>query len=453
VTAAADGAGGRDRRASPELRPAVQAGYSTLLAVLDKAGRRDLLEPISGLPRVDDVLREQPAHVARLLDIAWELRTSAEFRSLFVRTGATDPVTERDQPIAPCDLTFNQIIRAHLYGAARLAFDKRERAWAERRARREQARRREKRAQEAGKTLQGRLVGSLRTMLDSGEGEAVDPEPYRARYPGHGLYLVLKPHLKENWQFAFIEHYARFGTAQARALAHLIGRVRSAKRLEAFIGLSVDDIGLIRTVARTFGEVRLGVELDHGPEWQMTKQAKEEHAAISEQLSALESIVFDTILLNHPGAVDRIRDLNAAAARTVRRLAPVFGDELWAVMDHQQDLENARNMPDHLLPVLGRLSRHCPPEISTILGHIREHALAKDLMALVRQHFSDDDLARYLSDPSRKAVWNALPTKFNNAFPYQRDAMSGGSLRNIDDLNTVARALYHALEQGRTEGL
>ena len=212
------------------------------------------------LPRVDDVLREQPAHVARLLDIAWELRLDAGFPPPVPAHRNDRSGDRRDQPIAPCDLTYDQIMRAHLHGSARLMFEHRERRWAERRARKERARRRERRAEEANrKGLHGRLVGSVRTILDGAEGEPLDPEAFRASYPGHGLYLVLKPHLKESWQFAFIEHYARFGTAQARALGHLIGRVQLAKRHGGVHRPEpVDDIGLLRTVARTFGEDAAG---------------------------------------------------------------------------------------------------------------------------------------------------------------------------------------------------
>ncbi len=446
------GASARDRRVSPELRPAVQAGYVRLLAILRKADRREFLEPINGLERVDDVLRASPAAVPRLLDLAWELRATPDFRPLFQAVGKNEPVARRDQAIAPCNLTYDQIMRAHLHGSARLMFEHRERRWAERRARKERARRRERRAEEANrKGLHGRLVGSVRTILDGAEGEPLDPEAFRASYPGHGLYAVLKPLLRESWQYGFLDLYARLGTAQARALGHLIGRVQSRHRIEAFIDLSLDDIGLLRTVCRTFGETRLGLHLEQGPRWQMSAQAVEAQAEAETQLATVESIVFDSLLIDHMAAVDAIRELQDQAPRVVRRLTPVFGDDLWSVMDEPDALENARRVPAHLLPVLGPLSRHCPPDISTILGQIRDRALARDLMEIAREALPEKELVRYLADPARKPIWNTIPAKFNNAFPYQRDAMRGGTLHNVDSLRTVTTAILHSLRLGHLE--
>lgn len=448
------GTSARDRRVSPELRPAVQTGFDRLLTILHKAGRREFTDPLDGLSRVDDVLRTQPKIVPRLFDLGWELRTTPEFRELFLGPDQDQPVTQRDQPIAPCGLSYDQIMRAHLFGSARLVFEHRERRWAERRARRELDRRREQRAEEAKRRgLQGRLVGSMRTLLDGGESEQPDPEPHRASYPGHGLYLVLKPHLRETWQFDFLDLYARLGTAQARTLGHLISRVHSRRRIESFIGLSEDDIALVRTTCRAFAEARLHLKLDHGPRWQMSRQDQKAQSEAETQVATIESIVFDTLLLDHFAAVEAIRELKARAPQVVKRLTPVFGDDLWSVMDHPQALENARHVPDHLLPILGPLSQHCPPDISTILGQIRDRALARDLMGIARETLPDEVLSRYLADPERKPIWNSIPTKFNNAFPYQRDAMSGGSLNNIDSLRTVATAIFHSLQLGHVENL
>lgn len=445
---APEGRGESDRRSAPSLRPRAQAAFELLLRSLRKAGRTDVLEMVGGLDRVDDVLRERPASVPTLLELAWQLRDVAEFSPYFQRADGHSTVTDRDQPIAPCNRSYDQVVRAHLHGAARLLFERRERAWAERRARAAREQRRQRKGQGGG--LQSRLMAPLKTMLD-GEGD-LDPDEFRAEYPGYGLFSVLKPSLREPWQFAVLETYARLGTPQARAFGHLLSRVRSAEMLDTLVNLSVDDVGLIRTVCRTFIEVRQNIKLDKAPRWQLSTEAREANDAAEKQISAHEDAVFETVVLKHTAALPLIRELGInIAPDVVRRLTPVFGDEVWDLLTHPDDLENARAMPDHLLPVLGPVSRHVPPDISIMLSQIKDRALAKDLMAFAREAFPDDELARYLSDTARRPIWNALPSKFNNAFRYQRDAQSGGSLRNSDDLRVVSTGIFQSLRLGKLE--
>lgn len=439
-----------ERRANPMLRPTVQAAFDRLLAVLQKAGRADVLKPLDGRERVDDILRECPGEVPTLLELAWQLRETSDFRGFFRRSGGETTVQARNQAIDPCALTYDQIVRAHLYGAARLVFERRERAWAQKRAQREKVRRQRRKEQEQARgNLQSRLMAPLKTMLESEQD--IDPEQFRSQYPGHGLYLILKPYLQEPWQFRFVETYARLGSAQARALGHLITRIRDPDVLDTVVGLSIDDIGLVRTVCRAFGEIRLNLDLPVGPRWQLSAADLKTRTESEDRLSVIESITFDVVLLEHTAALDTILSLGMEGRSVVRRLTPIFADDLWSVMESPAQIENTRRVPDHLLPVLGPLSRYCPPETSVILGHIRDHALARDLMAFARETFSDEELVRYLADPDRRPIWNTLPAKFNNAYRYQRDAVSGGSLHNSDDLRTVSSAIFQSLRLGQVE--
>ncbi|MBB4284985.1 hypothetical protein [Roseospira goensis] len=447
---ASDPSGGGERRSNPDVRAALQAVYERLLRSLRKAGRDDVLAPLSGLERVDDVLRACPEQVPTLLDLAWQLRDTPDFRPFFLDRAGDAPVAHRGQPIAPCDLTFDQVARALLWGAARLAFDRLERQWTDRRLHQERARRQRRRQEETRGALHARLMAPLKTMLDGGEADP-DPEAIRARYPGRDLYPVLKPHLQESWQFAHLDLYARIGTPQARALGHLLGRFRSRPALERVVALSVDDIGLMRTVCRGFAEVWLNLKLEPGPRWQFSAKDLDARTEAEERIAMVESMTFDTLMVEHPRAVAMIRALGLDARGVVRQLTPIFGDEIWDLMAQPEALENARRMPDHLLPVLGRISRRVPPDISAILGHIRDRALAQDLLTFARQSFSDEELAFHLSDPARKPIWNALPAKFNNAYTYQRDALAGHGPRNSEDLRMVCAAIFQSLRLGHPE--
>jgi hypothetical protein len=446
---AAEG-GGAERRASPTLRPTVQTTFERLRDTLRKAGRKEVLQAIGDLDRVDDVLRTYPAQVPTFLELAWQLRDQPDFVGFFHASDGSGPVTDRDTPISPCDLTFNQIVRAHLYGAARLVFERREREWAERRARKEASRRQKRRDQDARGSLSSRLMNPLKTMWEADS--EVDPDQLRSLYPGHGLYAILKPYLRDPWQFAFIEHYARLSTAQARVLGHLIGYLRSLDMMETVVGLDVEELAVVRAACRAFAETHLHIKQDKGPRWEMSAEAAKERDEAEERIRVQESITFDTILVRHPGALDAIRTLGLDVRPVVRRLTPIYGEDVWSVLDSPVSLENARRVPDHLLGVLGRLSHLVPPDISAILGHIRDHALAQDLLTFAREDFSDNELANYLSDPSRKPIWNALPAKFNNNYKYQRDARSGmGTLHNNENLRTVSTAIFHSLRLGQVE--
>lgn len=447
----AEGGGGTsERRGSPTLRPRVQAGFERLLSMLQKAKRTDVLKTIGDLRRVDDVLRDRPAQVPILLELAWQLRDTPDFQGFFQRADGKGPVTERGQLIAPCERTYDQIIRAHLHGAARMVFERRERSWIERRARAERAQQRERRKKEPRGGLQSKLMAPIKGML---EGEAdIDPDQFRPEYPGYGLYAVLKPSLRASWQFGFLETYARLGTPQARAFGHLLDRVKSPELLETLVNLSTDDVGLIRTVCRVFIEARHKIKLDKSPSWQLSAETRQENEAAEKRISELEGDVVESLILEHPAAIGMIQHLGInVGPDVVRRLTPIFGNEIWSVMEDAQELENARSVPDHLLPILGSVSRYAAPDISTILGQIQDRALAKDLMTMARQAFPDEELARYLGDLERRPIWNTLPTKFNNTYRYQRDAQSGGNLRNEDDLRTVSKGIFQSLRLGHLE--
>ena len=48
-------------------------------------------------------------------------------------------------------------------------------------------------------------------------------------------------------------------------------------------------------------------------------------------------------------------------------------------------------------------------------------------MALIREALRTRPWPAIWPIRPESPIWNAIPTKFNNAFPYQRDAMSGGT--------------------------
>ena len=143
---------GAERR-TPRLREQVQIAYDLLCDLLGRAGYEGLLAQLKGLDTVNEVLRHRPEIVPLLQKAAWELRHEKKFSQLFLNQETGAVVEDRDEPIAPCGRTFAEVEQAHLYGSARLFFDRLEVEFATRQARdaerewkKEQAKKRKQRA-------------------------------------------------------------------------------------------------------------------------------------------------------------------------------------------------------------------------------------------------------------------------------------------------------------------
>lgn len=451
VPSAAAAAADKERRACPELRVQAQKGYETLLALLEKAGRGDFIDKLGNRRRVDEVLADLPEVVPALLDMVWELRDTPQFRPLFAARDGGGTVKTRDEPIAPCGRTFAEIVRAHLMGATRIYLDRLERAWAEKEAKREAARHAKEEARER-RSLGGRLSQATRKLF-SGE-QTFDARDFRDRYPGHGVYLLIKPYLREEWQFSMVRAYGRLRTRQAEALGSLITFFRTPEELEPVLALKSADISVVRGVARAFAEVKLGVREGRAVR-SRSKTSTAEQRKLEEmepQIAELESATFEALVTEHSASLETILKQGASVDDLVRRLVPTFGDEVWRLFAEPDRLRNVMNVPDHVAPALGRLTQHVPPQISRMIEQIANRELGRDLLVFAAEEFGEDDFASHLNDEERLKIWQAIPGKFNNSFNYQPDALPGqGTVRNADDLRMVCAGLFESLRKGQLE--
>ncbi len=437
---------GAERRV-PRLREQVQIAYDLLRDLLRRAGYEGLLAQLQGLDTVNEVLRHRPEIVPLLQKAAWELRHEKKFSQLFLNLNTGEIVEDRDEPIAPCGRTFAEVEQAHLYGAARLFFDRLELEFATRRARaaekewkKEQAARR--------KSVAGRLVSGLRDLTQ--DPPRFNADDYRADYPGRGLYNVLKPHLRHDWQFRLIPLYARLRTRQAEAMDDLITFFTEPRDLETVVSLKAEDIAQARGFARAYAEAITGVQRAGRLARQPSGEDAEEQAAKLQAAQEEERRVFDLLLTRHVASLDPLRAAGAGAEATVRRLAPVFEDEVFALFQTPDQLDNAINCPDFMLRLIGTAARACPPSVSAAFTQIKDRDLAKDLLRLTVEEFPHVELEALLGDPSRLPIWNALPGKFNNNYRYQADAPTdSATLHNLDNLRTVAAGLFDSLRTGR----
>lgn len=443
--------GGSERRVCPELRQQAQKGYEVLLALLEKAGHSEFIDKLGNRRRVDDVLGELPEVVPALLDMVWELRDSPQFRPFFQAEGGGGTVTDRETPIAPCGRTFAEVVRAHLMGAARIYMDRLEKAWAIKEAKREAARHAKEQARER-KSLGGRLSQATRKLI-AGE-QTFEPADFREKYPGYGVYLLIKPYLREEWQFTMVRAYARLRTRQAEALGSLITFFRTPEELEPVLALKSADISVVRGVARAFAEVRNGVGIATGAKPRSKVSAAEQRRLdeMEPAIAALESRTFEALVTEHSTGLETILKQGANVDALVRRLTPVFGDEIWRLFAEPHRLRNVLNVPEHVAPALGRLAQHVPPVISRMIEQIANRELGRDLILFAAEELGEDTFAAYVNDEDRLKIWQAIPGKFNNAFNYQPDALPGqGSVRNAEDLRMVCAGLFESLRKGQLE--
>ncbi|EKV27541.1 hypothetical protein C882_1387 [Caenispirillum salinarum AK4] len=446
---------GSERRACPELRQRAQKGYEALFKLLEKAGRQDFIQSLGERRRVDDVLGDLPETVPALLNMVWELRESPQFRPFFLAKdgGGEAVVQDRQTPIAPCGRTYNEVMRAHLMGATRIYLDRMERAWAEKEAKREAKRHAKEEAQER-KSIGGRISVATRKLI-SGE-KTFDAREFREYYPGHGVYLIIKPHLREEWQFSMVRAYARLRAAQAEALGGLLRFFRTPEELEPVLALKSADISVLRGVSRAYAETRLGVPVAKpGQRGKITQAQQRKLDEMEPEIAALESRTFESLVTEHATGLKEVLKQGANVDATIRRLTPIFGDGLWTLFDEPERLRNVMNVPEHVAPALGHLTQHIPPPVSRVLEQINNRELGRDIMVFAAEEFPDEEtFARICNDPKRLKIWQTIPAKFNNSFNYQADAQSGqGSIKNAEDLRMVCAGLFESLRKGELEKL
>lgn len=449
---------GRERRI-PRLREQCQIGYEILCPLLQRAGHGAVIEPIKGLDNVDDVLRRHPEVVATLLTAAWELRGEKQFRDLFLHQETGELVSDRTQPIGPCGRTYDEVIMAHLYGSARLYMERQERRWATARARQATAEYQQE-EEKKRQSLTGRLLGSIKELASGTPTFTADQ--FRSEYPGHGLYERIKPLLNSDRQFRLIPLYGQLQTRQVEALGDLLAYFTEPRDLENLIRLNAEDIAQAKGFARIYAEARLGVSRSPNRMAQQRPASKQQRDPAEEaaeqaklkQLPQEERRIFDLLLTRYLDCFTALKKAGTGAETTIRRLTPVFGEDVFALFRDEKELSNAVNCPDFILRVIGVSARAMTPELAASLTHIQNKDITRDILTLAMETFPRADLERFFTAEDRRAIWFELPAKFNNNYNYQADAPAdSGSIRNFDNLRTVCEGLFESLRNGRAEKL
>lgn len=302
--------------------------------------------------------------------------------------------------------------------------------------------------------MAGRISIATRRLI-SGE-KTFDPREFRQYYPGHGVYFIIKPYLREEWQFSMVRAYARLRAAQAEALGPLIRFFRTPEELEPVLALRSGDISVLRGVSRAYAETRLGVPVRKpGQRGKISQAQQRKLDELEPEIAALESRTFESLVTEHAAGLAEVLKQGANVDDTIRRLTPVFGDGIWKLFDEPHRLRNVMNVPEHVAPALGALTQHIPPALSRVLEQVNNRELGRDIMIFASEEFDDEEtFAEICNDEQRLKIWQTIPAKFNNSFNYQADAQPGqGNIKNADDLRTVCAGLFESLRKGELEKL
>lgn len=173
------------------------------------------------------------------------------------------------------------------------------------------------------------------------------------------------------------------------------------------------------------------------------------------EIAALESRTFESLVTEHAVGLEQVLKQGAQLDNTIRRLTPIFGENIWILFDEPERLRNVMNVPDHVAPSLGSLTQYIPPPLSRVLEQINDRELGRDIMVFAAEEFADEEtFAEICNDERRLKIWQTIPAKFNNSFKYQADAQPGqGNIKNADDLRTVCSGLFESLRKGELEKL
>jgi hypothetical protein len=196
-----------ERRQNGPVRAQAEQWFEALRAHLSAdAGQNDVAERLKSWATLEDLMATAPRLLPHVLTMAWQLRGQPAFAELF-KTASGKPAPDRVTALAPCGKSFDDVVLAHLQGSLRVYCVRRERAWlAAERARH--------------KPTGLATVKFLAPMLQRIKRQR--DQDFLEHYPHTGLYLALKPFLRQPRQFELIEALAELPTRTVSILGNTI---------------------------------------------------------------------------------------------------------------------------------------------------------------------------------------------------------------------------------------
>lgn len=418
----------QERRGSPVFRQRAQQAYEALRVMIADHGGSDIADDLADKPMVEDVMRKKPEMIGALLESIWQLRNNPELESFF---GSADDkenfVSSKDEPIRPCGRTYEDTTQSHLFGAARLFIMNRENEWVKAKVAKPEG---------LGKDAIGGFGNFLRRMF--GMKIKVNTDAVRALYPGRGLYQTLKPYLMHVDQFRYIPDYADLSTKGAVVIGDIFENLRSSAALKAACRLSPDGLTSARGCAQAFAESEIFTAAsasgqDGGRKRNINELRRDKE--LTAKIKVRAALVFADVLNNHIECIGFVERHKAGAENVVRSLAPLFNDETWTVLAEEGAVENVINCPPNVALELGRDARYVDVEVSKAITQMNYPDIGRDLIKILGEELSEDDVKRAIQDKAAIKVWSTVPGLVNNHFKYQHDAKTTDKeIKNYKDL-------------------
>lgn len=431
----------QERRGSPVFRQRAQQAYEVLRTMIADHGGSDISEDLADKPMVEDVMRRKPEMIGALLESIWQLRNNPELDSFFGSVDDKDNVVStKDEPIRPCGRTYEDTIQSHLFGAARLFIMNRENEWVKAKV---------AKPKDLGKDAIGGFGNFLRRMV--GMKLKVNIDAVRAMYPGQGLYQTLKPYLMHIDQFKYIPDYAGLSTKGAEVIGDIFENLRSSAALQAACRLSPDGLTSARGCARAFAESEIFTAANASDQDSIRKRNINElrrDKELAAKIKIRTAIVFADVLNNHIECIAFVERHKAGAETVVRSLAPLFQDETWAVLAEEGAVENVINCPPNVALELGKDARYVDVEVSKAITQMNYPDIGRDLIKILAEELSKEDVNRAIQDETAIKVWSTVPGLVNNHFKYQHDAKTmDKEIKNYKDLKKELAPVVNQLKE------
>lgn len=433
--------GSEERRAAPNFRLVVQQAYEKFKAALSAHGAEDITQALANAGVVEEVMRDRPELVLQLLKMAWELRTMPDMSPFFQTHEDEGVVMDRQTPIDPCGRTYDQVVISHLYGCARLFIKRLEAEWVEEQKGKKGGAAAKPAKEEKPAGMVGRLMGAF-------GGAKPSPEAQLAKgFPGYGLYEVIKPFLTSERQFALVRYYAQLTTRQAQAVSSIFESIQSPEALKTACGMDPKALTNLLKCATAYAETVIRQE---APKKKAEADKQALHAedvaaerAFRARVRDMAAEVFEYLLASRQEITEFVIENGMGSENAIRKMAPIFREDTWTVIMDPGAVDNVVNCSEEVLAVLGKSSRFMRKDISKALGQLKDGNIARDVMLICRQEWSQDQIAKFLGDERYQPVWAKLPGTFNNRFTYQHDARSGQrEVKNFEDLKMIVSGMF-----------
>jgi len=381
-----------ERRANSSVREQAQKWFEALRTHLrDQAAQNDIADKLQRWPRPEDVMRENPRLLPPLLAMVWRLRAEPGLAELFQTSAGTLAQTTAEA-IVPSGKTFDEIVLAHLHGAARLYLERQEREWL--------ATERE-RHKPTGLAASPLMVPVYKLMRQFGWNP---DEKLHANYPQRGLYPVLKPFLRHRRQFDLIEAYATLSTRSVNAMGPVVAGLQFDQAIRNLASLETAKCKFVTELARAFAEA----VINHA-----ARQAADGAPAVENSVSEIAGLALSHLAADGLHLAKGAISVRECARDVVTKMCLPMGYDAWRVFANKAAVQNIAECPPAVAYVLGPDAGLLHKKTSDALAALKDQRAAQVVAVTLRDRPGRDAFVAWAGNPDCAPVWTRLVKELN----------------------------------------